>query len=235
MRAIQFQNKRVGSTFLQKAIDSHPDIAGIDEVFVNMARKKGMRKSGFKPYLRSGYGSVDAYLNNYVYKETEKQHTIFKLMYNQIHYHQGLFDMIKREKIPMIHLMRRNLVKQVISGLNAATTEHKPIPVSPQQLMNMVKEADNLNKQWKKKLKDHIKLTLYYEDIIGATRMGKTYASNNTIAAICNFFGASQFQLFATTKKKNKPDIRVYLPNYDKILEHFKGSKYEWMMKEKEK
>ena len=233
MRAIQFQNKRVGSTFLQKAIDSHPDIAGIDELFVNMARKKGMRESGFKPYLRSGYGSVDAYLNN-VYGQIEKPHTIFKLMYNQIHYHQGLFDMIKREKTPIIHLMRRNLVKQVISGLNAATTEHKPIPVSPKELMNMVKEADNLNKQWANKLKDHIKLTLYYEDIIGATRMGKTYASNNTIVGVCNFFGASKYQLFATTKKKNKNDIRVYLPNYDAIKKYFKGSEYQWMI-EKDK
>jgi hypothetical protein len=38
IRAIQFQNKRVGSTFLQKAIDSHTEIMGIDEVFVNMAK-----------------------------------------------------------------------------------------------------------------------------------------------------------------------------------------------------
>lgn len=233
MRAIQFQNKRVGSTFLQKAIDSHPDIAGIDELFVNMARKKGMRKSGFKPYLRSGYGSVDAYLNN-VYSQVEKKHTIFKLMYNQVHHHQGLFDMIKREKTPIIHLMRRNLVKQVISSLNAATTEHKPIPISPKELMNKVQEADNLNKQWAKKLKHHIWLTLYYEDIIGATRMGKTYASSNTIVSVCDFFGANQFQLFAETKKKNKNDIRVYLPNYDEIKKHFKGSKYQWMI-EKDK
>ena len=232
MRAIQFQNKRVGSTFLQKAIDSHPDIAGIDELFVNMARKQGMRKSGFKPFLRSGYGNTEVYLNNYVYKEADKEnkHTIFKLMYNQINHHQGLFDYIKRNKIPIIHLMRKNLVKQVISGLNAATTKHTPIKITPDKLMHMVKEADSLNKQWQKNLKGHIKLTLYYEDIIGSSRMGKTYASNNTIVAICNFFKASQYQLFAGTKKKNKDDIRVYLPNYDKIKEYFKGGQYQWMM-----
>jgi allophanate hydrolase subunit 1 len=156
-------------------------------------------------------------------------------MYNQIHYHQGLFDMIKREKIPMIHLMRKNLVKQVISGLNAATTEHKSIIVSPKQLMDMVKEADNQNKNWSKKMNDHIKLTLYYEDIIGASRMGRTYASNNTIIAVCRFFNASQYQLFATTKKKNKSDLRVYLPNYNEIKKYFKNTKYEWMIKDKEK
>ena len=163
--------------------------------------------------------------------DKENEHTIFKLMYNQIYYHQGLWDYIKREKIPMIHLMRRNLVKQVISGLNAATMKHSKIKISPQELMQMVKEADRLNKQWAKRLKNHIKLTLYYEDIIGATRLGRTYASNNTIVAVCDFFKASQYQIFATTKKKNKDDISVYLPNINEIKKHFKGSRFEWMIK----
>ena len=81
------------------------------------------------------------------------------------------------------------------------------------------------------RIKDHIKLTLYYEDIIGATRLGRTYASNNTIIAVCDFFKASQYQLFATTKKKNKDDISVYLPNINEIRKHFKGSRYQWMIK----
>ena len=55
IRAIQFQNKRVGSTFLQKALDSHPLIAGVDEIFVNIARMTKIRKSGFIPYVNTTY------------------------------------------------------------------------------------------------------------------------------------------------------------------------------------
>ena len=135
IRAIQFQNKRVGSTFLQKAIDSHPMIAGVDEIFVNMAKKPGMKKSGFTPYLRSDYhGHAGSYLNKVVFGRYPDKHVIFKLMYNQILHHQGLMDIIKGRKMPVIHLMRRNLVKQVISGHTAATTKHEKINIDANNL-----------------------------------------------------------------------------------------------------
>ncbi len=230
MRAIQFQNKRVGSTFLQKAIDSHPDIMGIDEVFVNMARKAGMRKSGFVPYLRSDVNYPGEYIEEILYKTYPDHHTIFKLMYNQIGYHNGLMKYIEQNKVPMIHLMRRNLAKQIISGMNAATTKHEPIIVSPNDFLKAVKEAKKFNKYWKKQLKHHIWLTLYYEDIIGETEGDKTFLSNNANYAVCDFFGVRHVRLFAKTKKKNKEDISVYLPNINEIRKLFQGGEFEWML-----
>lgn len=232
IRAIQFQNKRVGSTFLQKAIDSHTDIAGIDEVFVNICRKAKYRKSGFRPYIRpeNKYKTPESYLNNYIYTSYPDKHTIFKLMYNQIYFHDGLFDYIAKNKVSMIHLMRKNLVKQIISGLTAAKTNHDPVAISPDRLFLLVKDAQRENNRFTTKLKDHIKLVLYYEDIIGQTIEDKTYLSPNANIAICNFFGVEQQQLFATTKKKNKRDLSVYLPNIKEIKEKFKGTEFEWMV-----
>jgi hypothetical protein len=229
IRAIQFSPKRVGSTFLQNAIDSHTDIAGIDEVFVNMAKKPGMRKSGFVPYLRSDFNTPQEYIKDVIYKTYPDKHTIFKLMYNQINFHNGLHGFVVG-KIPMIHLMRKNLVKQVVSALTASRTEHKPIAIDADQFVNRVKQADQENKNWANTLKKQIKLTLYYEDIIGKTIDGKTYLSPNANIAVCNFFGVEQQQLFATTKKKNKEDISVYLPNIDKIRKKLKGTEYKWMV-----
>lgn len=230
IRAIQFQNKRVGSTFLQKAIDSHPDIAGIDEVFVNMAKKAGMRKSGFVPYLRSDIKNVGEYIREVIYKTYPETNTIFKLMYNQINYHNGLFEFILKNKIPMIHLKRKNFVKQVISGMTAATTQHKALDVTPKQLKKAVKEIDNLIQSWDKAMKDQIKLCLWYEDIIGTSMDGRTYLSNQANVAICRFFGVTEYRLYAETKKKNKEDISVYLPNIEEFKKEFKGGKYEWMI-----
>lgn len=232
IRAIQFQNKRVGSTFLQNAIDSHPDIVGIDEVFVNMAKKAGMRKSGFVPYLRSTINNPSEYIKNVVYKKYPDKNTIFKLMYNQIEYHNGLMHFIMGNKIPMIHVMRKNLVKQVISGMNAATTKHNPIAVTGKNLLEAVKVADELNKKWSIDLKGYIKITLYYEDIIGKTVDDRTYMSNNANIAVCNFFKVNQVQLFAKTKKKNKEDLTVYLSNINEIKKTFKGGKFQWMLEE---
>jgi LPS sulfotransferase NodH len=230
INAIQFQPKRVGSTFLQKAIDSHPDIMGIDEVFVNMAKKKGMRKSGFKPFLRSGINDAETYIRKILYKTYPDKHTIFKLMYNQIDYHAGLFNFIKTNKIPMIHLMRKNLVKQIISGVTAATTKHNSISISPKELMESVKEADKQNIRFAKRLKDNIWLTLYYEDIIGEKGMDRTYVAHEVNVAICQMFNVKSYLLYAETKKKNKNDISVYLPNIEEIRKYFKGSEFEWMI-----
>jgi hypothetical protein len=173
IRAIQFQNKRVGSTFLQNAINSHTDIMGIDEVFVNMAKKPGMRKSGFIPYLRSDINSPSEYMRDVLYRTYPDKNTIFKLMYNQITYHNGLYGCVANGKTPILHLMRKNIAKQIISGLTAARTAHNPVSISPDQFMNMVQQADQENKNWANKLKGQIKLTLYYEDIIGRTEGDK--------------------------------------------------------------
>jgi hypothetical protein len=230
VRAIQFSHKRVGSTFLQNAINSHPNIMGIDEVFVNMAKKPGMKKSGFTPYLRSDANTPKNYIENIIYKKYPDKHTIFKLMYNQIEYHGGLMQYIIKNNIPMIHLMRKNLVKQILSGLNAATTKHDPIVVRPVRLLELVMDAHKFNILWKDRLANQIKLTLFYEDIIGETVGDKTYMAPNANIAVCDFFGIPQVQLHSPTKKKNKEDIRVYLPNYDEIKKVFKGSKFEWMI-----
>ncbi len=229
MRAIQFQAKRVGSTFLQKAIDSHPEIMGIDEVFVNMAKIPGMRKSGFVPFLRSDFSSkpkdyIEEVINAY------NKNTIFKLMYNQIEFHPGLLGYILDKKIPMIHLMRKNLVKQVISGQTAASEDHVPIKITGQELMNAVKEAHRLQRYWVIKFKDQIKLTLVYEDLFGEVDGERTFLSNNSNVAVCDFFNVPQCRLFAETKKKNKDDLSVYLPNLDDIKKVFAPTKFKWML-----
>ena len=233
IRAIQFQNKRVGSTFLQKAMDSHPMIAGVDEVFVNVARKPGMKKSGFTPYVRSDYaGNPGSYLRKVIWDSNHHKHVIFKLMYNQILHHNGLMGIIEGRKMPIIHLMRRNLVKQIISGQNAAYTHHNPITITPESLLQNVQQADKLNKQWSDKFKGHKTLELFYEDIIGEKNDTFTFVAERANMDICNFFGVSHRRLFTDTKKKNKNNIWVYLQNREAVEKVFRGTKYEWMIKE---
>lgn len=233
IRAIQMSSKRTGSTFLQNAINSHPDIMGIDEIFVNVCRKAKYRKSGFIPFVRpeNSHKLPQEYLENYIYKKYPDKHIIFKLMANQINHHNGLLQYIKNNNIPIIFLKRDNLLKQVISGLTAAYTEHEPINISGQQLLNLVKETKRQNKYWKKELKDNIKLSLVYEDIIGKTIKDKTYVEEEINKKICDFFNVPYKKLYSMTKKKNKNDISVYIPNMEEIRNIFKNTEFEWMIK----
>ncbi len=237
IRAIQFQNKRVGSTFLQQAMNNHTKIIGIDEVFVNVSNvpiSKG-KKSGFVPFVRSDVNTPKEYIEDIINRTYPDQNTIFKLMYNQITYHKGLEHYIKSKDIPVILVLRRNTVKQIISWMNAASNKHTDVKhIFPNftvpRLVKEVEEADRLNTLWKDRLKNQIKLTLYYEDIIGETEGEKTYLSPNANVAVCDFFKVDYERLWATTKKKNKDDLSVYIPNYEDVIKAFKGSKYEWMI-----
>lgn len=234
IRAIQFGPKRSGSTFLQEAINSHSEIIGIDEIFVNNIHIEGAKKSGFIPYCKSDeFNEDDPNPSKYIRKihnTYPDKNTIFKLMYNQINFHRGLLYHIVKNKIPIIHLTRKNLIKQFISGINAAMTTHDPIDIKPHELLNEVKNMRYLNESWSERLQDNIKLKFTYEDIIGEKKGEKTYVSDEYNDAICDFFGVEKKRLFAKTKKKNKEDIRVYLPNFDEIKEIFKETEFEWML-----
>lgn len=232
IRAVEFSLKRVGSTFLQNAINTHLQLVGIDEIFVNVCKKSSYKKSGFMPYIRpeNPHRTPKSYLENYIYKAHQDKHTIYKLKYNQIEYHSGLLKYIKDNKIPIINLQRRNIVKQIISGKKAAFQNHDPINITGQQLFKEVQEADQQNKYWSEELKSQIKLTLFYEDIIGETIGDKTYIEENVNKQLCDFFGVEEEKMFSRTKKKNKNDLSVYLPNIEEIRKVFKNTEFEWMI-----
>lgn len=227
---IQFQNKRVGSTFLQNAINSHPDLVGIDECFVNVSRKPTYRKSGFRPFVRpeNKFKTPASYIDNVCNNHKNKTVTM-KIMYNQIEFHNGLSQYIVSQNIPMIHLMRKNLVKQIISGKTAATTKHPSLNMTPKELFDLVAEADSLNKIYANRYKKNIKLTLYYEDVIGEPLEDKTFVAPMANNALCDVLGVNKIMMFSTTKKKNKENISVYLPNIEEIRQYFKTKKGEWL------
>jgi hypothetical protein len=154
-------------------------------------------------------------------------------MYNQIDRHSGLHDFIQKQKLPMIHLMRKNLVKQVVSNRNAHKTSHDPLSITADDLFNSVKMFDELNKKWRNHFSGHKKLELYYEDIIGDSIDGFTFVSESVRMQLCEFFGVDDGKRWfcAPTKKKNKNDIWVYLKNRKEVEKRFKGTQYEWMIK----
>lgn len=230
IRAIIFTQKRTGSTFLQNAINSHSNIIGIDEVFVNIARRTNIRKSGFIPFVNHELETPREYIEDVLYRTYPDENIAFKLLNNQIIFHTGLMMYVISKKIPIIFLKRKNLIKQAVSFYKMAENNHNPIDIAPFQLFLDVKKIKEENEYWYKKLKNNIKLVLNYEDIIGRTEGDKTYLASNANIAICDFFNVKQEMMYSTTKKKNKEDISEYLPNYEIIKKTFKGTEFEWMI-----
>ena len=227
MNAIQLQNKRTGSTFLQVALNSHPEIVGLDEVFINRA-KPGIKKSGITPYVTSSFG-VDRYIKEKLWDNMNRRkdkHIIFKLMYNQVDYHNGLRGFIRDNNIPIIHLMRRNLVKQVVSYIKQTKIESF---LTPESLFRYVVQADQEASKWENEFYDHKRLSLFYEDIIGKTEGEFTFVAPGYNKALCDFFEVSHRSLIANTKKSNT-NIWDYIPDRQGAINKLKETKYQWMI-----
>lgn len=230
IRAVQLQNKRVGSTFLQKALDSHPDIIGIDEVFVNNIRD-GIRKSGFIPYVKSDlYGNPDQYIENVINITYPDKNTIFKVMYLQLDYHHGLMQYIKESNMPIIHVRRRNLLKQIISYLKMALPVDEKIYYPAMTIFEMVEQAEKDAERFKAYFGDQIKLEIWYEDFISGQGV-----VDDVNKAICDLFNVDEFKMTANTTKRLHEDISYHVENYETIKKMFQGGKYEWMLEMKTK
>ena len=207
---------------------------GLDELFINMARKLSIRKSGLVPYVLSDINTPKEYIEDVVIRTHENIHSLsMKLMYNQLYFHDGLLEYIKDKNMPIIHVMRRNIIKQVVSFLKMAEYNHNPIDVTINEFVTLLEDAYHEPYFMISEFRDQIKLTLYYEDMIGKTIDDKTYLSEETNEAVCNFFNVKNVKLFAKTKKKNKEDISIYIPHLIEDLKiKFKGTKFENILKE---
>jgi len=226
---VQFQNKRTGSTFLQNALNTHPELVGLDEVFVNVARSD-ITKSGFRAYMAiepSNRPTINDYIEN-LWSTYPNSHVAFKLMYNQIEYHNGLFDFIKENKIPIIHLKRKNLLKQAISYFRQTNA----MPINHLVLYDYVVRYEEEAKRWTEEFKDHDVIEFFYEDMIGEAKDGFTYVSEYVNMLICRFFNVRNLSMFSSTKKKRMKPIWEYIPDRQGAIERFKNTKYDWMINE---
>ena len=223
---VQFQNKRTGSTFLQNALNTHPELVGLDEVFVNVARSD-ITKSGFHPYVTTTYSQPQNYIKQVLWEMYPNSHVMFKLMYNQVTYHKGLLQFIKTDKIPIIHLKRKNLLKQAVSYIK----QTKMPALTPSGLFDYVVMYEEESKRWTEEFKDHDILELFYEDMIGETKEGFTFVSEYVNMLICGFFNVRNLPMFSSTKR-NKTNIWDYLTDKQGTMKRFKNTKYDWMLDE---
>lgn len=155
MIVIQLSDKRTGSTFFQRALDSHPNIRAIDELFIiEFDKEKVNNKSGFKPYKiakeernkenektakNKGYSgkrkkrfiqshtlTPQKYISE-VYNSILKNEKDVKVVVFKIMYNQLLHWKLQNliYKHKIIHLYRENHVKRVISGQTASNINHE--------------------------------------------------------------------------------------------------------------
>jgi len=233
VKAVILCNRRSGSTFLQFCLDSHPDITSLGEFFGYRYDKSLVLRN--LPWFRgSKIKSPVRFIEEVIFPLGGN--VIFKLMYDQC-FQCNLLEYITEHEIPVIHLIRKNHVKAVLSALVAAQVRPHKIMVNPKEFVGDVKNREGLMANHIDCLKELPRyLEIYYEDMFGETKGKKTktwlegrnpvrrkrypihrYADVKVFLnpdlnnSLCDFFETHQFRMYTNMIKKAKDDIWFYL------------------------
>lgn len=217
MEAVLLSNKRTASTFLQEALDSHPDISAFDEMF--MVATKLTERRGCKLYKtmkeQKGF-NVPQYLD---WISKKDKNTIFRLIYNQAE-SWGVLPHIKKRNMKIIHLLRDPV--DIVVSLFCKHSNINPkdtVYIDPQQFQSMLGEHIKRRNKYMKRLRDYKDiLILDYNDLFGRVQGERrninlvgsfnirsdqiTYLDEYTNKEICSFLEVDDIPMYSTITKK---------------------------------
>jgi LPS sulfotransferase NodH len=222
--------ERSGSTYLATLLASHPEILSRREEFAHL-RQRGIDAQGqllwarefwtpplFGPHRAAG----------------------FKTKLVDILDPAGFAALLSELKVRVIQLQRRNLVKAVISTINAKRLHQ----VSGN--WNLLNESDRLPAfavdahefesllreriRWDAEVEGYVsalnlpRLRLYYEDLL---RDEKRF-----LAEVLNFLGVEPKPVQGKTLKNTSDDLRQVVLNFDDLRSRYTGTPYHEMFSE---
>ncbi|MCA9917730.1 MAG: sulfotransferase domain-containing protein [Anaerolineales bacterium] len=222
--------ERTGSIWLQRLLDSHPEIECVGELFNNSAQVRQTIRKVARP-IADNEPPVP-YLNEFVYKAypAPVQAVGFRLFYEH-GWHRTwmpLWHYLRDEGVKIIHLQRRNLLDRYLSfqlamrsniwiKLKDAPDNHNaPIVLDPQDCFNNIKYSEQLRAERAEFFSNNLVLNVAYEDL-QADFDGET-------AVIQQFLGVSPQALTAKTKKQTTKQKRELIANYDELRDLVKNN-----------
>lgn len=226
--------KRSGSTMLQEALNSHPDITCFDELYLIRDVATGKRRGQFLyRYMNKTKKMSHKQYLDFVYGSVKKEAIGFRYLYP----HDEKFNVLPlmlKSNIKVIHLIRENAFKHTMSKLTRKIYNEGPKEYNSDVILYQIRKYEDKQKDFKRKLKGykHV-LNLSYENIIGRTegeidniiKYGAfnlksdqvTYLTPDTSSSICEFLGVGNQELFTNVTKKNRKDVWDYIKNSDVI------------------
>jgi hypothetical protein len=259
--AILLATQRSGTHLLKAALDTHPRIAApFGEVFD--ADDEYSKLNFFRYMLERAQTDPKCVLPHQRLNLFEeylkvvpaicgKPHVVLDIKYNSIHHvhtvwqtnvqSPPLFEFIHENKIPVIHLLRKNLLKTVISNMRAKELQqyhriNEPpitakIHVDPQLVLACLDILNTLHAEIAQAIMRCPRiLTLYYEELLCESpgdAGNETLLNPEPLRQIAALFNVEpNFRSQPLTKKVTPNDLRDVIVNYDELQSALAGSKY---------
>jgi LPS sulfotransferase NodH len=222
--------ERSGSTYLATLLDCHPQIIALREKFADL------RQEGKTPAEQMAW--ADAFLKPPLVGRARA--CGFKTKLIDIPDRGAFADLLRRRRCKIICLQRRNVVKGVISTINAKRLwevtgawnlldEAKRMPafvVDPMKFGELLVQRE----QWDREIEEYARqlalptLWLKYEDLL--------CDEPAMVAEIFAFLGVRPMTLHGRTHKHTSDNLREAIRNFDALRAPYAGTRYETMFDE---
>jgi len=249
--------QRSGTNFLKSIINKHPDIHCYNEMFLDFQYQKEdyfyyywLNLLKTKPefiQFRKSKELINNYFQFLSNKNPKKQIGVDIKYDNYDTIHQ-LNSYIKSYKIPIIHLIRKNVLKTFISGylLNIRNNtvpkenykncisfvENRKVKILPNRFLIKELEQRLLTIElYRKKFHRNAILEIFYEDFFPKGTQLSNTINQNIIDKITNFLKIkpiSNALLKTGMKKKNAAQLSEIIINYNDIEKFLNGTKFNF-------
>jgi hypothetical protein len=232
-QAVLLSNKRTGSTFCQEALNSHPQMIALDEMFMVSTKLKKRRGYDLYKTKKDQYDmSISQYLN---WIATKNRNTIFRLIYNQDQ-HWNVLKHIADRKMPVIHLVRDPI--DIVVSLMCKFAHIKPedtVVVDVNNFVSLVHKHTKLKYDYKDNLSSRgiVTYDIDYKNMMGKKEgrmegielVGSfnirsrqiTYVDETINKDICKFLNIDNIPMYSNVTKKFTMPREEKISNWNEV------------------
>jgi hypothetical protein len=210
-----------------EALTSHPEINMAGEKFHDRMKEPSIQLQAMREFLTPPL--LDSY-----------RAIGFKIKLQDVGDPKGFAELLKERRVYIIHLGRRNLVKQAVSWIKAwhlydATGDWNlyreqdrlvALTIDPAEFKTRLQQVEKRYRMLREyvMLLELPTLSLYYEDLLADKR--------NTIDLALSFLGVQIKPVEGKAIKNTSDDLRQAIGNFDELRSLYIGTAYEAMFDE---
>lgn len=222
--------ERDGSTFVVSMLSDHPDIEIVYERFAVMIEQE-----------KSGQEQLEWLDDFYSPSLINRMKAVgFKTKLKDILDMEGFTKMLHEKQVHVIHMQRRNIIKAIVSKINARRLHNKtgnwnlyketnrlpPAVIDLDQFDAFLKEREERDRQLNEYVAglDIPKITVCYEDLL--------QDRDAMLRQVFEFLNVKWVPVEAKTKKNTKDDLREVIENYDELRARYADTPYDALFDE---
>ncbi|MCH6255230.1 hypothetical protein MLD52_01635 [Puniceicoccaceae bacterium K14] len=263
IRYALISRQRSGTKFLKLTLSKHPEIFTHKEV-LSVSPEKSKRPHNVHRFMMDRFTqnpsaiiedrtrhNYSAYIE-YLYESSNSPIVGLDLKYNQLNQFTTFKSCLEKANIRVIHLIRKNVLRQYLSALQYKLLDGSKIPddkiyeigalpITPAKLpcdsglLNILRAALEQIEQYRTYLKAHFPYCeIHYESFIPKGKLISNEIPQPILQGIYNFLGVSDktFSPLVTRKSQHPYLIKELVSNYDELEDFLNKSDLGYLLDE---